>query len=320
MKKKTLSLFLMSTMVFCLAFGFGKKENDKIGNPASEISAYADFLSDYMKHPVISAKIADEWDEDDKPENSQDVFFTLIYVDDDDIPELALSNGSCPWNPVHLFTYADGSVKEMGEYSMYGKMYYSPKKGYILPMYYFPPGNAEINIYGSEKTIYYDIDRIVNSFLPVADYNCSSLSSVRDITGELERMKKVAPTGITPLGAPIVDDSYLTEGEVLFKGKHADQIPGIWYLSTDDDYDITWIEFDNNGTFTAHGNVEGDVISGYISYEQESPLLEDGGIYYLFYPDGTRYDGFEIGPVEDYGYMMNFFGRVYYKHPFFDAK
>ena len=286
-----------------------KSDND-------ELSAYADFLSNYMSHPVVSTLMEDAFggEEDDNPADAESVYSTLIYVNDDDTIELALTNGACPWNPVHLFTYEDGEVRQVGEYSMYGMMYYAPKSGHILPMYYPPAGEAEINLFDSDETITLDMDKEFGNYLPVADYNSTCLAKVNDFEQELVQLKKTAPIGVTPLGAPIIDDSYLTEGEVTFEGKHAEQIPGIWYLQTDDDIEITWIEFDTNGTFTTH-NIYNETNVGYIKYEEESPLLEDGGIYYLYNSDGTRYDSFEIGPVEDYGYIMNFFGRVYFKHP-----
>ncbi|MCR5403715.1 MAG: hypothetical protein K6E91_07865 [Butyrivibrio sp.] len=286
----------------------------KEGSAGAEIAAYAKFLSGYMEHPAMSTSLSEEFGEEDKPDEAGDVLFSLIYLDDDDIPELVLANGTAPWNPVHVFACKDGEVKETGEYSMYGKMYYTPKKGYILPMYYIPVADAEIMIYGSDKTIPFDLDRDSKSFISPADYNSRSLADVKDMEDELARMKESAPLGISAMGAAIIDDSYLTEGVVSFDGKHAGQIPGIWYLQTEDAVAPTWIEFDTNGTFTTHYNEMAGAATGYIRYEQESPILEDGGIYYLYYSDGTRYDAFEIGPDSEHGYMMNFFGRVYYRN------
>lgn len=295
----------------------GKKISDVGKNTASyenaEIAAYAYFLSDYMEHPAMSEELSEDFGEEDKPESEEDVIFSLIYIDDDDIPELTVANGTAPWNAVHVFTYKDGEVVEAGEYSMYGRAYYTPKKGQILPMYYIPVADAEIMVYGSDETIPFDLDRDEKNFISTDEYNGMSLADVKDMEDELIRMKKTAPLGITPLGALIIDDSYLKESELLIEGKQADKIPGIWYLVTEDVDAPTWIEFDTNGTFTTHYNEAGGEISGYIEYEQESSLLEDGGIYYLYKFDGTRYDSFEIGPDDDNVCMMNFFGRVYYK-------
>lgn len=165
----------------------------KASSASAEITAYAKFLSTYMEHPAMSKTLSEEFGEEDKPESLVGVSFTLIYVDDDDIPELAVANGDAPWNPVHVFSYKDGEVKETGEYSMYGKMYYSPKKGYILPMYYIPAENAEIEIYGSEKTIPFNLDRDSKNFISPSDYNSMFLSDAKDMEDELTRMKEAAP-------------------------------------------------------------------------------------------------------------------------------
>ncbi|SEL21559.1 hypothetical protein SAMN04487770_10777 [Butyrivibrio sp. ob235] len=282
---------------------------------ADSIKAYADFLENYMQHPVISTMYEEGFGEEDRPVDASDVVFELIYVNDDDIPDLVLANGDCPWNPVHLFTVEEGEVKQVGEYSMYGLMYYSPKTGEILPNYYIPAGNAEINIFGSDKTKPYDLDKDATRFLKSPDIQGMRLNEVKDFESTLAHMKSAAPTGLTPVGAPIIDDSYLKEGEVTFEGKHAAAIPGIWYLYYDDGIAPTWMEFDTVGTFTAH-DADGFVeATGYVEFRDKDPILEDGEIYRLFYSDGTFYKDFEFAPVDDFGYMMDYAGQLYYKDP-----
>lgn len=105
------------------------------------VRAYADFLSDYMEHPLtVEEGIGMEDGENDRPSSAEDVLFAPVYLDGDDIPELAIANGTAPWNPVHLVSYdpAGQTVSECGAFSMYGKMYYKERTGIILPVYYIP--------------------------------------------------------------------------------------------------------------------------------------------------------------------------------------
>jgi hypothetical protein len=280
-----------------------------------EIKAYAEFLSDYMDHPAVSTLYKDDFGETDEPVDKSCVYFELIYLDDDDTCELALANGDCPWHPIHVFSYSDGKVEQGGEYSMYGQMYYSPKKSYVLPMYYLPAMETDIDIYGTDKTITFKPGVDENAFLRLFDNNVALLSEVKDLEAELTRMKEVAPIGITPIGAPITDDSYLKEGKSKIEGEYGEELPGIWYRFTEESDLPTWIEVDTNGTFTAHafdGYVEA---TGYINYYGDSPILKNGYIYNFKNSDGTEYMDFEMAPVKDYGYMLDYCGIIYYKNP-----
>ncbi|MBR0171945.1 MAG: zinc ribbon domain-containing protein [Lachnospiraceae bacterium] len=113
---------------------------DEAGVTAA-LDVYAQFLEDYPAHP---AKGDNGYGEEDLPEY---VRFSLVYINDDIIPELAVANGTNPWNPVHLFSAGlktknrGGISAEIGEYgfwSMYGEMYYIEKDAYFSPVYYFP--------------------------------------------------------------------------------------------------------------------------------------------------------------------------------------
>ena len=123
--------------------------------------AYAEFLSDYMEHPLAAEESSVDMgsgdmdsgetgdSETDVPSSAEDVLFAPIYLDGDDIPELAVANGTAPWNPVHLLSYdpAGQTVSKCGEFSMYGKMYYIERTGIILPVYYIPAMFEELYLF-----------------------------------------------------------------------------------------------------------------------------------------------------------------------------
>ena len=301
------------------------------------LEAYADFLLDYPGHPDLLESEGEESEEGDL-----DIRFTLLYLDDDGIPELVLANGDYPSNPVKLYHYSGNEVLKTGDYSMYGQMYYTPKKGFLLPMYYLPVGNGEVLLYKEGKAEpliswssdpdgkYYIDDALVEEeeFKEVADQWTGQMllpafSENRtyyvnetdiDIRGGLSQLAQTAPFDMTPLGAPVIDDSYLKEGELMIKGKGAELIPGIWYLREDTLPGPTWIEFDTVGTFTAHDEHDGMPISGYLKYRGKDPILVDGSIYYLYDFDGTEYSSFEFAPETESGPFMTFSGALYYKY------
>ena len=107
------------------------------------VSAYNAFLSSYMD--ALPA-IRDPESEEDVPEDPEYVRINVIFLDDDDIPELAVANADGPGNPVHLYSFnpEHGEVCLDGSFSMYGKMYYEEKTGFFIPMYYLPAGNGEV--------------------------------------------------------------------------------------------------------------------------------------------------------------------------------
>lgn len=305
-------------------------------DPDKALEAYADFLTDYPGQPDLLES------EGEESEGDLDIRFTLLYLDDDRIPELALANGDYPSNPVKLYYYNGKEVLKTGDYSMYGQMYYTPKKGFLLPMYYLPLGNGEILLYerGEAKPLtswssdadggYYvddalveeeEFEEVVNrwtgqAFLPAFSENRTYYINKTDIDirDVLSQLAKTAPFDITPLGAPVTDDSYLKEGDLMIKGKGAELIPGIWYLKEDTLPGPTWIEFDTLGTFTAHDEYDEMLISGYLKYREKDPILEDGSIYDLYYSDGTIYSSFEFAPETESGPFMTFSGAVYYKY------
>ena len=99
-----------------------------------------------MENPVISE---DSELGEDTAEDISDVAVNLIYLDDDEIPELVIANGDRPENPVHLLSY-DPDLKEIvliDGFSMYGKMYYEPKTGNFIPNYYMPLGDGIVYRY-----------------------------------------------------------------------------------------------------------------------------------------------------------------------------
>ncbi|MEE3428326.1 MAG: hypothetical protein VZQ55_05100 [Ruminococcus sp.] len=59
-------------------------------------------------------------------------YFELIYVDEDDIPELVCFNGYAHADRTALYTVYNGKLSKVGKYGMYGSMVYVEKKNRII--------------------------------------------------------------------------------------------------------------------------------------------------------------------------------------------
>lgn len=85
----------------------------------NQLIIYKDFLNEYL---------TDNGQSTDNPD-----YFQLIYIDDDEIPELILSHGSSFSSQVELYSIQDGEVTILGEnLGSNGEIFYIPNQNKIL--------------------------------------------------------------------------------------------------------------------------------------------------------------------------------------------
>lgn len=108
---------------------WGKKENGSTeidlvkGKDNSEnkwIQAYRELLLSYEENSQGEGRF------DYKPE------FNLVYIDEDEIPELIIIDGS---DKVNVYTYYEGKAVYVGQYGQYGAFSFLPKGNMILSDY-----------------------------------------------------------------------------------------------------------------------------------------------------------------------------------------
>lgn len=103
------------------------------------LEAYSNFLIVYR--PGFSKELSDradtEWEYTADYEDSEGPKFTLLYLDGDEIPELAVVYGLAHAHGIYLYTYTDGEVKQVGDssYGQYGGVGYMEKEGIIFSGY-----------------------------------------------------------------------------------------------------------------------------------------------------------------------------------------
>ncbi len=99
------------------------------------IEAYEAFLEEYAED--FLKKDNRVWEDYEEYEDGyRGAKFTLIYLDDDEIPELVISEG---WSLAHspsVSTYADKEVVCIGSFGQYGEIGYVEKEGILLSEYY----------------------------------------------------------------------------------------------------------------------------------------------------------------------------------------
>ncbi|MDE5892582.1 MAG: hypothetical protein K2H45_06650 [Acetatifactor sp.] len=78
------------------------------------------------------------------PTGIWDIRFELVFIDEDDIPELLIFLDDCHAAGVEVFTYTDDSVVGLGEFGSFGKMQYVEKGGMIFDHYM---GQGEAHTY-----------------------------------------------------------------------------------------------------------------------------------------------------------------------------
>ena len=83
--------------------------------------AYLEFLTEYAQNS--------------KDGKGQGARFSLVFVDDNDIPELLLMEDDCHAKGVKVFTYYQDQVVELGAFGSFGLMQYVERAGLIFSHY-----------------------------------------------------------------------------------------------------------------------------------------------------------------------------------------
>lgn len=106
------------------------------------LSAYKNKLRDILsgKEELI----------DNQAEEIDNYCFSLIYLDDNDIPELVVSSGNGKFSPAVLFTYNENEVTNQGNYGCFGVFDYMPRTG-IFTQYSYGAMNSEEIYYKLEN-------------------------------------------------------------------------------------------------------------------------------------------------------------------------
>lgn len=119
------------------------------------LEAYSNFLIVYR--PGFSKELSDradtEWEYAVDYEDSEGPKFTLLYLDGDEIPEMAVVYGLAHAHGIYLYTYTDGEVKQVGDssYGQYGGVGYMEKEGIIFSGY-DNHGNLYDSVYRMDGT------------------------------------------------------------------------------------------------------------------------------------------------------------------------
>ncbi|MCH5343069.1 MAG: hypothetical protein J1E64_03445 [Acetatifactor sp.] len=84
------------------------------------LTAYAEYLQQYHEENTSFAT---------------EMKFALLYVDEDEVPELAIIDSDAHASGVHICVYKEGEVTEVGEYGSFGKFQYVERGNLIRSSY-----------------------------------------------------------------------------------------------------------------------------------------------------------------------------------------
>lgn len=101
-----------------------------------ELDAYETVLADWMPKD---------------PQAKEAAGFALLYLDEDDIPELAVIAGWAHLSGVNIYTYEQGKAVFVGKYGQYGAMGYMQKEGIVFDDY-DQGGNLYSRVYQIDKS------------------------------------------------------------------------------------------------------------------------------------------------------------------------
>lgn len=93
------------------------------------LEAYEAFLENYTRD------YDGEWEDFESEKSFKGPKFTLVYLNDDEIPELAIVDDWAHGNGVGYYIYTDGEVVFIGEYGQYGGNSYAEKESIIFSEY-----------------------------------------------------------------------------------------------------------------------------------------------------------------------------------------
>lgn len=101
--------------------GAGKQNKSEDIQQASYAQAYLEFLTEYVQNS--------------KDGKGQGARFSLVFVDDNDIPELLMMEDDCHAEGVKVYTYYQDQVVELGSFGSSGLMQYVERAGLIFSHY-----------------------------------------------------------------------------------------------------------------------------------------------------------------------------------------
>ena len=101
--------------------GARKQNKSEDMQQAPYAQAYLEFLTEYAQNS--------------KDGKGQGARFSLVFVDDNDIPELLLMEDDCHAKGVKVFTYYQDQVVELGAFGSFGLMQYVERAGLIFSHY-----------------------------------------------------------------------------------------------------------------------------------------------------------------------------------------
>lgn len=159
MKRLSCTLLILATLLGMTACNAPKKNKNEGWQ-----TAYRNYLTEEYQ------RIKDAEETEDASDPSQ-TYFDLIYIDEDDVPELIVTENFSHAGTATLITWSDGTLRAFQGLGSNGMIIYSKKKNQFVGHYY-GSGNASYWVYhldnGNLITDWYGVEQDL-SWLPEKD-------------------------------------------------------------------------------------------------------------------------------------------------------
>lgn len=139
-KGKELISVLTSFLILC-SFSGCQQVVDKAEPPDRLTAESGDNIESATGEPAIDAALADviscyadylqQYCDQSSNFTANNLHYSLVYIDEDNIPELAVIEDNSHASGVHICVYRDGAVIEIGEFGSFGAFLYSLRQNVI---------------------------------------------------------------------------------------------------------------------------------------------------------------------------------------------
>lgn len=279
------------------------------------MEAYEVFLEEYAK----------DYDGEDF-ENSrgfQGPKFTLVYLNDDEIPELVIADNLQHARGTDYYIYEDGEVVLIGEYGQYGQSSYAEKESMIFGEYdgadvahywtYRIEGTEEILLQSSDLYIHWDTEYEGPEYTYIVDNREVSEEEYRaahNIWDDYEKKTVAYDKCFLMLNGNIRENLDKAMAELVYE----EDLLAYWrvlsnqqpFVSTDENYqEFYWDEYN----WCLGGQVECRRADEFMVVDMDG----DGGNEVVLYcwPESTQVLHYENGVVYSYQFVFRGMKRIH---------
>lgn len=280
------------------------------------LEAYEAFLENYAQNY--------DGEEFENSRGFQGPKFTLVYLNDDEIPELVIADNLQHARGTDYYIYEDGEVVLIGEYGQYGQSRYAEKASMIFDQYdgaevahywtYLIEDTEEVLLQSSDLYIHWDIEYEGPEYTYIVDdkeVSEEEYRAVHNIWDDYEKKTVAYDKCFLMMDGNIRENLDKAMAELMY----GEDLLAYWrvlnnqqpFVSTDEDYqEFYWDEYD---WWLGRRQVEYRRADKFMVVDMDG----DGGNEVVLYcwPESTQVLHYEDGVVYSYQFVFRGMKRIH---------